>query len=173
MRLVRDGTWARRGLTLLWGPAQLLEVSTPSSVLSVRQFFAMARAWPEDLPGNGGRALVIAGVEGCLDVLTPADSERWLEEELRPRVLSFQEEYESQSALVLWLPEGRQRVQMTRSTESYLWKCGPPSHGQTLPLGRVLWGGAESDVGRILDPNEKNTDFDGPAWVGLHHPRIS
>ena len=65
------------------------------------------------------------------------------------------------------------RVRMTRATESYVWHFAPPWQGQTLPLGRILWSGAESDVGRILDPREENQDFDGPAWVGLHHPRIS
>ena len=31
----------------------------------------------------------------------------------------------------------------------------------------------EADVGRILVSEEKNPDFDGDAYVGLHHPRIS
>ena len=173
MRLVHDKSWSRRGLSLLWGPELLAEIARPEEVLSIRAFFDLARKWPDDLPSGGGQTLVVAGVEGCADVLPPPEAETWIEEELRPRLLRFQEEYESQTALVFWLPAGRQRVRMTRATESYLWHCAPPWQGQTLPLGRLLWSGAESDVGRILDPREKNRDFDGPAWVGLHHPRIS
>lgn len=173
MRLVHDKSWSRRGLSLLWGPELLAEIAKPEEVLSIRAFFELARQWPEDLPSGGGRALVVAGVEGCVDLLPPLEAQIWLEEELRPRMLGFQEEYESQTSLVFWLPEGRRRVRMTRATESYIWNCAGPWTNQTIPLGRILWGGAESDVGRILDPREKNQDFDGPAWVGLHHPRIS
>ncbi len=173
MRLVQDRVWYRRGLSLLWGPELLAEIAKPEEVLSIRGFFELARKWPEDLPSGGGQTLVVAGVEGCLDLLPPPEAATWLEEELRPRLLGFQEEYESQTALVFWLPAGRQRVRMTRAAESYVWHCAPPRQGETLPLGRILWSGAESDVGRILDPREKSQDFDGPAWVGLHHPRIS
>ena len=173
MRLVQDRSWSRRGVSLLWGPQLLAEIAKPEDVLSIRGFFDLARKWPEDLPSGGGSTLVVAGVEGCLDLLPPEDAEHWLEEDLRPRVLGFQEEYESQTALVLWLPGGGNRVRMTRASESYLWHCGPPWTAQTIPLGRILWSGAENDVGRILDPREKNQDADGPAWVGLHHPRIS
>lgn len=173
MRLVQDKSWSHRGLSLLWSPELLSEIAKPEEVLSIRSFFELAREWPEDLPSGGGRTLVVAGVEGCVDVLPPAEAEIWLEEELRPRMLDFQEEYESQMALVLWLPAGRDRVRMTRASESYLWHCAPPWASQAIPLGRILWGGAESDVGRILDPNEKNQDFDGLAWSGLHHPRVS
>jgi hypothetical protein len=112
-------------------------------------------------------------MEGVIDTLAPDDAERWLEEDLKPRIFSFQEEYEGQAGLVFWLPSGRQRIHMTRATESYLWHCAPPSNGKTLTLGRILWGGAEADVGRILDTREKSQDCDGPAWIGLHHPRIS
>lgn len=173
MRLAKDKTWSRRGLSLLWSPELLAEIAKPEEALSIRGFFDLARKWPDDLPSGGGQTLVVAGVEGCIDVLPPSEAETWLEEELRPRVLGFQEEYESQTALVFWLPAGRQRLRMTPATDSYLWLCAPPWQGQTLPLGRLLWSGAESDVGRIIDPREKNQDADGPAWGGLHQPRIS
>lgn len=173
MRLVHDNSWCRRGLSLLWGATPLSDIAKPSEILSIRAFFDAARKWPDELPSNGGRSLVVAGVEGCVDILPPEDAETWLEEELRPRILAFQEEYEGQAALILWLPGGRNRVRMTRATETYHWHCALPWANQTIPLGRILWSGAENDVGRILDPREKNQDADGPAWVGLHHPRIS
>ena len=43
----------------------------------------------------------------------------------------------------------------------------------TSPFGRCLWGGAQSDVARILVSAETDPDFDGAAYVGLYHPRIS
>jgi hypothetical protein len=173
MRLVQDRSWSRRGLSLLWGPELLAEIAKPGEVLSVREFYRLARNWPEDLPSGEGRTLVVAGVEGCVDLLPPVEAQDWLEGELRPRVLGFQDEYDSQAALVLWLPDGRRRVRMTPATESYIWACAGPWRNETIPLGQALWSGAEGDVGRILDPRENNQDSDGPGWVGLHHPRIS
>ncbi|MGH7963784.1 MAG: hypothetical protein ACRERD_18490 [Candidatus Binatia bacterium] len=172
MRLIHDMSWTRRGSSLLWGAEALSAVAGPAEVVSIRQFFALAQAWPDNLPSGKGNTLVVAGLEGCVDVLSPEDAEAWLEQDLRPRMLSFQEEYQGQAALVLWLPTGRQRMHMLRATETYLWHCGPPTN-RKLALGHILWGGAEADVGRILDAHEKNQDVDGPAWVGLYHPRIS
>jgi hypothetical protein len=173
MRLVRDQTWSRRGVSLLWNPQALSELAPPQQVMPIRAFIALAKEWPDELPSAGGKTLVVAGTEGILDTLMPDDAERWLEEDLKPLVFGFQEEYEGQAGLVLWLPSGKQRVHMTRASENYFWHCAPPAHGKTLALGRILWGGAEADVGRILDRHEKNQDFDGPAWIGLHHPRVS
>ena len=45
--------------------------------------------------------------------------------------------------------------------------------GKTVPVGRCLWAGADSDTRRILDRREANQDPDGAAWIGLNHPRIS
>src|SRR5262245_19552359 len=99
MRLVHDNSWCRRGPSLLWGATSLSDIAKPSEILSIRAFFDAARKWPDELPSNGGRSLVVAGVEGCVDILPPEDAETWLEEELRPRILAFQEEYEGQAAL--------------------------------------------------------------------------
>ena len=173
MRLVHDNTWSRRGISLLWSPQALSELAPPHEVIPIRAFLTLAKVWPDELPSAGGKTLIVAGVEGIVDALSPDDAERWLEEDLKPQVFSFQEEYEGQTGLVFWLPSGKQRVHMLRASGSYLWHCAPPAHGKTLALGRVLWGGAESGVGRILDRHEKNQDVDGPAWIGLHQPRIS
>ncbi len=173
MRSVRDAGWSRRGLALLWGPQALAEMVSPAEVLSIRDFFHLAQRWPESLPSGSGSTLVVAGLEGSLDALAPEDAVAWLEEDVRPRVLSFQTEYESQCGIVFWLPSGRRRIRMVGATEAYSWSCALPFTDQTLPLGRILWAGAEQDAGRILDPREKDQAIDGPAWIGLHHPRIS
>jgi hypothetical protein len=173
MRLVEGDAWKRGGLSLLWGPEALSEIAQTADVASVRDLFLLSRAWPGDLPSNAGQTLVVAGVEGCLDCLTPEDAESWIESDLRPVLLRFQEEYEGQCALVLWLPTGHRRVGMNRANETYRWKCNAPYSGREIEIGRILWGGAESDAGRIMDSRNPNRDPDGPAWIGLHHPRLS
>ena len=66
-----------------------------------------------------------------------------------------------------WFRKAYRRIRMNRATEAYSWICAAPNSGQTLDLGRILWAGAEADVGRILDDSQPNKDPDGPAWIGL------
>jgi len=169
MKPATNATWGRRGCSLLWGPAALGTIALPSDVVSLRSFFAMARAWPEELPSNGGRALVVAGLEGCLDALSPEDAVAWLERDLKGRILAFQDEYQGDAALVFWLPSGRSRLRQGLASGEYSWVG---RGGNDLPLGRLLWAGAQADVERILTGG-RMADPDGDAWVGMYHPRIS
>lgn len=169
MKMITDKAWMRRGFTLLWDVDLLGEVAPPNEIISLRQFYTLANAWPSELPSFGGYALVVSGLEGSLDALSDDESDLWLQEHLRPAVLDFQDEYEGQAALMFWLPSGGSRLKMHRATEEYYWKRS----ASNISLGRCLWAGAESDVERILTPDSPNADPDGPAWCGLHHPRIS
>jgi hypothetical protein len=78
VRFVHDKGWSRRGLALLWGAQALAEVAKPEEVLSIRAFFSLTQKWPNELPSGGGRTLVVAGVEGCVDVMPPEPAEAWL-----------------------------------------------------------------------------------------------
>jgi hypothetical protein len=165
--------WMRRGFSLVWEPHALKEVVGSGSVLSIREFFRLRAHWPEQLPGASGDALVVAGLDGCLDSLSEQDAVSWLESDLKEPILSFQEHYEGQAALILWIASGRARVVMDLATEQYFWKTSPGREAARLPLGRCLWGGAESDVERILVSEDRTADADGDAYVGLYLPRIS
>lgn len=172
MNLQRDSVWRRRGCSLLWNSAALSTVAEPHEVVSLRQFFAMADEWPEALPGAGGDVLVVAGVEGCLDVLSAGDATTWIETDLKHAVLAFQDHYAGQAALIVWLPTGRKRIGMAMATERYYW-TRTAGTAERLPIGRCLWAGAESDAARILVSDAPHPNPDGDAWVGLYHPRIS
>lgn len=173
MRAERSDRWMRCGFSLLWEPRILSDVVAPTAVVSIRELFALRRAWPDELPGSEGDALVVAGLDGCLDSLSEQDAVSWLESDLKSAVLSFQEHYEGQAALILWLASGRTRIGMDLADEQYFWRVGAARDAARLPIGRCLWGGAEADVARILVSEEKSPDIDGDAYVGLHHPRIS
>ena len=168
-----DSGWMRRGCSLLWSIETLTKVTEPSQVISMREFFVIAKSWPDDLPSGGGNALVVSGFEGCLDVLDKSDSENWIEHDLKDLILSFQGEYEGQAALIFWLPSGRSRISMVGSSEEYYWKHKASDSEKSLHLGRLLWSGAENEVVRILDTDDPKADYDGKTWAGLHHPRIS
>lgn len=173
MKILQGDVWKRRGVSLLWEADSLSALSKPEDVVSIRQFFALVGKWPNDLPCNDGDTLVVAGLEGYVDLMEPEEAEVWLKSEFLPAVLSFQDEYSLGAALVFWLPTGKSRVRMNRATEAYTWICSAPNSNQQLDLGRILWAGAEPDVGRIIDPDNTNPDPDGAAWIGLHHPRLS
>lgn len=173
MKVHRQDSWKHRGMTLLWDPATLAEVVEPDAVCSMRELFALRARWPEDLPGAGGDALVVAGLDGCLDVLGEEDAIAWLEDDLRRVVLDFQNHYEGQAALIFWIPNGRNRIVMHRTDAAYLWRLHHGKDEPVLPLGRGLWGGAEDDAARLLRADAKGTNIDGDAWIGLYHPRIS
>jgi hypothetical protein len=173
MRLVGDSSWKRQGFTLLWEVAALDRLRSPTEVFTVRQLFLASHSWPVELPHGDGSSLVVAGLDGVLDALTHEDAETWLAEDLRSVLFQFQAEYEGQAGLILWLPEGRARIRTSRARETYEWRCAAPSHGRTLPLGRLLWSGAEGDVGRVIAEGEGAADPDGPGWMGLHIRRVS
>ena len=165
-------SWPRRGFALLWDAGVLSDLNAPSDVVSLRQFFAMADDWPDDLPAADGDALVVSGFEGCLDVLDENDAAKWIETDLKEAILSFQDFYEGQAGLILWVPSGRNRISMKGASEKYYWKKRN-IHGDGLPIGRLLFSGAENEVERLLNTDDPNADYDGKHWAGLHHPRIS
>jgi hypothetical protein len=171
MNLHRDDSWKRRGISLIWDAAELAGVAKANEVRSVREFAAMRGHWPEDLPSHNGGALVVAGVDGIIDALEPADAETWLEQDLKGLIVEFQDAYEMQAALLLWMPDGAKRIKMERTLDTYQWRS--TGNAALLALGRCIFGGAESDLGRIIVSNEKSPDVDGPAWKGLHLVRLS
>lgn len=173
MKILQGDVWKRRGVSLLWGGETLSALTQPNQVVSIREFFSMVGKWPDDLPSNEGNTLVVAGLEGCMDLMEPSEAEIWLKEELLPAILAFQDKFTLEASLVFWLPTGKNRVKMNRATEAYSWICAPPFSNQHLDLGRILWAGAELDVGRIINPQSSSLDPDGSSWVGLHHPRLS
>ena len=164
--------WPRRGIALLWDAEILSGLNAPQQVVSLRHFFIMTDNWPEDLPAADGDALVVSGLEGCLDVLSSEDAVTWIETDLKESVLSFQDFYQGQAGLILWAPSGRTRITMKGASEEYFWKHRNfGDHG--LPIGRLLFAGAENEVERLLNTDDPHADYDGKHWVGLHHPRIS
>ncbi len=164
--------WVRRGFTLLWDAEVLASIVAPQDVVSLRNFFAQADDWPEDLPAADGDALVISGFEGCLDVLSGDDVVQWIEDDLKEAVLSFQDFYQGEAGLILWAPSGRNRISMRGASEEYFWKHRSVG-GDGLPIGQLLFAGAESEVERLLNTDDPQADPDGKHWAGLHHPRIS
>lgn len=165
MRQLLDTVWQRRGISWVWDEEARNQICAANEVWSLRQFLQAVGNWPDDLPSNGGMTLVVAGLDGSLDLLAPTDAETWLGDAIKPAILSFQDEYEGDAALVFWLPGGHNRVRAQAATDEVNWLCHTP-HGHQIDFGRILWGQANEYPQEILLRN-------GGRPVGLFHLRIT
>src|SRR5215467_11507292 len=166
MKQMRDTVWKRRGISWIWDGAALAAVAKPSEVVSLRQWLRMRGKWDDELPSSNGCAVVVAGLDGGLDLLAPDDAESWLGGDVKDTILSFQDFYESDAALIFWLPEGKRRIHIHSATDTVTWQCAAPSFHAHLDFGRLLWGEAREYPQELLLPSSAE-----PA--GLFHLRIT
>ena len=166
MRQLRDPVWQVRGTSWVWDEEARNQICAASEVWSLRQFIRAKGSWPDDLPSNGGRTLVVAGLEGSLDLLAPDQGEIWLGDTIKRAILSFQDEYAGEAALIFWLPQGQGRLRVQASTDAVTWLCEAPHRGQLLDFGRLLWGEANEYPQEILLR-------EGAKAAGLFHLRIT
>jgi hypothetical protein len=163
---LHDTVWQRRGTSWLWDEEARNRVCVAGEVWSLRQFLRAAGQWPEDLPSNANNTLVVAGLEGSLDLLSPADAETWLGDSVKDAILSFQNHFEGEAALIFWLPSGHGRIKVHTATDAVSWRCAAPHGESQLDFGRILWGEAREYPQEILLR-------EGGKPSGLFHLRIT
>jgi hypothetical protein len=166
MKQLFDTVWQRRGVSWIWDDEALNKVAKPGEVFSLRELLRFERQWPDDLPSNNGDTMVVAGLDACLDLMSPDEAEAWLGNELKRAILSFQDFYEGDAALVFWLPAGQRRVQIQTASDAVLWRCGAPNGDRQIDFGRILWGEAREYPQEILLAL-------GAKAAGLFHLRIT
>lgn len=166
MRQLIDTVWQRRGTSWLWDEEALNQVCKASEAWSLRQFVQAIGKWPEQLPSNNGVTLVVAGLEGCLDLLSPDEAEIWLDEAVKSTILSFQDEYAGEASLIFWMPSAHGRLKVQSTTDSVTWVCGAPNQARQIDFGRILWGEANEYPQEILLAQ-------GAKPAGLFHLRIT
>jgi hypothetical protein len=166
MRQLLDTVWQRHGTSWIWDEEARNQVCEAKEVWSLRQFLQAVRQWPDDLPSNTSKTLVVAGLEGSLDLLTPEEAESWLGDAVKSAILSFQDVYAGDAALVFWLPMGHGRIKVQTATDGVTWLCDAPYRGTTIDFGRILWGEANEYPQEIILRQ-------GATPVGLFHLRIT
>lgn len=166
MRYLIDTVWQRRGTSWIWDEEARNQVCAAREVWSLRQLLLAVGQWPDDLPSNDNNTLVVAGLDGCLDLLAPEDAEVWLSDAIKDAILSFQSHYEGEAALIFWLPSGQGRIKVNPATEAVTWRCAAPHGQETLDFGRVLWGEAGDYPQEVLLR-------EGARPAGLFHLRIT
>jgi hypothetical protein len=166
MKQLLDTVWQRRGVSWIWADEALNKIAKPSEVLSLRQLLRFDGLWPDDLPSNNGSTMVVAGLDACLDLLSPEEADAWLANELKHAVLSFQDFYQGDAALVFWLPAGQRRIYVQTASDAVVWRCGAPHGDQQIDFGRLLWGEAREYPQEIVLA-------EGSKAAGLFHLRIT
>jgi hypothetical protein len=166
-----DDIWMRRGITLLWDAEKLARLCGTEKIISLRRFLELHRAgWPDgELSLVGEKTLVVAGLDGCLDVMPPHETETWLEQVVYIAMLSYQRQVAdgcNEAALVLWFVDPK-RIHHEVAQDTYEWLCDGDYRGQRIALSRCLFNGTQHDLRRIV--TEKGIDHP----IGLFHPRIS
>lgn len=166
MKQTLSTVWQRSGTSWIWDEEARNLVCVAHEVLSLRQFLQMVGQWPDDLPSNGDKTMVVAGLEGSLDLLSPEDAEVWLSDVIKDAILSFQDYYQGEASLIFWLPSGQGRIKHQLATDSFDWHCAAPHNNAMLAFSRILWGEAnEYPQGILLR--------EGGKVLGLFHLRIT
>jgi hypothetical protein len=166
MKQLLDTVWQRHGISWIWDEGARNQVCVASEVWSLRQLLQSVGKWPDTLPSNDNNTLVIAGLEGSLDLLTPQDAEAWLGDTIKDAILSFQSYYQGEAALIFWLPSGNGRIKIHSATDAVQWRCAAPHSDSLLDFGRILWGEAREYPQEILL-------CEGSKPAGLFHLRIT
>lgn len=166
MKQTLDTVWQRHGVSWVWDEEARNTVCLAPEVWSLRQLLLTTGHWPDDLPSNGNNTLVVAGLEGGLDLLKPDDAEAWLGDAIKDAILSFQAYYEGEAALIFWLPSGQGRIKVLPATDAVAWRCAAPHGERSLDFGRILWGEAREYPQEILLR-------EGAKPAGLFHLRIT
>lgn len=167
--LVNDDLWTRRGISLLWDADELNKLCQPMQVISLRRFRQLHDSgWREDeLPLVNEVALIVAGLEACIDALPPEEMTAWLEQKIYPAIVSYQREVAdggSQAALIFWMVE-HARLKHHVSEDAWFWHCSGEHRNHQIPLSHCLFNGAQHDLKEIHDAQGNR--------LGLYHPRIS
>lgn len=166
MTVLYSDTWMRKGISLVWDSKAMDKMGAVSEIVDLRGFFELSEDWPDDLPSARGNALVIAGLEACLDALAPTQITGWLNTRLYPTLLDFQQEFGSEAALIFWLPDAYpNRLYFDEGSETHRWHCSGAHQGQFIEIGRCIWNGVEREVQRI--------ENEAGDWLGLYQSRVS
>lgn len=165
MKQLLDTTWQRRGVSWIWDEDARNQVCAAEEVWSLRQLLSL-KSWPNDLPSNDNQTLVVAGLDGSLDLLSVEEVETWLGSAIKRAILSFQDAYSGEAALIFWLPGGHSRLKVNAATGSIEWRCAPPNNQSVVAFSRILWGDANEYPQEIHLPERGQK-------AGFFHLRIT
>lgn len=166
MTKLYDSVWQRRGVSWIWDNEVLSRIAITSEIVSIRQFLRFSAKKSFKLPSNSGNTLVVDGLEFCLSSMNPCHSEVWLYEDLKGAILSFQDEFSGDAALIFRIPCGENLLERDITTGCIFWNCTVPYIDKKIEFGRLLWGEGSNQPREIVIKLQGKT-------IGWFHPRLS
>lgn len=161
---VEGGVWFKRGCSIIWDPrclTRLVKDNSEITPISAAMRFAKTNAWPDELPAHNGKAMVVVGLDGCLESLEAGQRERWLKNIIKPMVLSFYRRFQNDKSLVFFFERGKSAF-LENMEDAFLWQ--PTSkQDEALPIVRFLYGGRFEEIKRLISETEPSKE----AW-GLY-----
>jgi len=167
---LKDDVYKRRGISLLWDIANVKEFCDAKKGMSLRSFLLhYANQWKlTEKAVSKSKALLVAGLEGCIDSMNPQDAEEFLRDIVYPAIISFQNKFAgggANASLILWVGDSSRIEYQTISSKLY-YQCS--LYKQKIPLGQCLFRGAESDLLEITTKQDGKENV-----IGLYQQRIS
>lgn len=156
---VEAGVWFRQGCSIIWEPkalARLVKDNSEITPISAAIRYYKAKQWPDPLPAHRGRAMVIVGLEGCLESLDPQQREKWLKDHIKPLVIDFYRKFQTQCSLIFYFERGKNAFKEDIEN-AFLWK---PSHNheKAVPLVKFLYGGTSKEVKRLVSEKDSKRE---------------
>lgn len=156
---VEGGVWFKRGCSIIWDPrclTRLVRDNTEITPISSAMKYAKTDSWPEELPAHSGKAMVVVGLDGCLESLESVQREKWLKEHIKPMVLSFYRKFQNDKSLVFFFERGKTAF-VDDIEDAFLWQ---PSSKQEepVPIVKFLYGGRFEEIKRLISDTEPNKE---------------
>ncbi len=161
---VEGGVWFNRGCSIIWDPrclTRLVKDNSEVTPISMALRFGKTETWPEELPAHSGRAMVVVGLDGCLESLEESQREGWLRNHIKPMVLSFYRRFQNGKSLIFFFERGKSAF-IDHIEDAFLWQ---PSSKQDkpVPIVKFLYGGRFEEIKRLIS----EADADKEPW-GLY-----
>lgn len=156
---VEAGTWFRQGCSVIWEPKALQSVVKSNAEITpvaTAMKYYKTNSWPDQLPARGGKAMVVVGLDGCLESLSQDQRERWLKDHIKKMVRSFYAKFDTQCSLIFFFERGKEAFKEDIE-DAFMWR---PSQGgeKAIPIMRFLYGGRFAEIMRLVPSTGANKD---------------
>ena len=161
---VEAGVWFKRGCSIVWDPrclSRLVKDNSEITPISTAMRYAKNHSWPEDLPAYNGQAMVVVGLDGCLESLEEDQREGWLKEHIKPMVLSFYRKFQNDASLIFFFERGKSSF-VDHIEDAFIWQPSSKSD-RPVPIVKFLYGGRFEEIKRLVS----DTDPKKEPW-GLY-----
>jgi hypothetical protein len=163
MREMSSSAWQRRGSSIVFHRNLLVPLIEAGAMVSLHEALSWLTNWPTD-PPKGGKTVLIAGLETCLEVMVPPEAENFLRRTIRPLLIECRSRWD-QCGLIFGFGCSEKRFCVDPQDNILFLSLD----GSTIRLSEGLWNGAANDeLFCLMTPQEKNRDV-----VGGYHVRLS